>query len=203
MKKHITLFAIILFTFSANISFAQANANNVVKTIAKSFRDKKNAEIIFDYHYEINADTPPKIQQGTAYLQGESYKMLLEEQQTISDGQTIWTYLIDEEEVIISSTSVGDDNTPLKLLTSLDKYYSATFTDKSNIVLSNPDGQFKLITLTIDPKNITLKAIVFIADDGSKMVIEIKETKFDQDLKDGFFTFDEKAHPDVDIIDMR
>ena len=202
MKKHFKFIGIILFSFIASASFAQANANDVVKKIAKSFRDKKNAEIVFDYHYEIDATSPTEVHQGSAFLQGESYKMLLEEQQTVSDGKTIWTYLIDEEEVVISSTSVGDDNTPLKLFTSLDKYYTATFTDNSTIVLSNPEGQFKLITMTVDPKG-NLKSLAFIADDGSKMVIDIKETKFGLDLKDGFFTFDEKAHPEVDIIDMR
>ena len=38
---------------------------------------------------------------------------------------------------------------------------------------------------------------------GSKLVLNIIEMKFDQDLKDNFFTFDEKAYPDVDVIDMR
>ena len=35
------------------------------------------------------------------------------------------------------------------------------------------------------------------------MILNIIEMKFDQDLKDNFFTFDEKAYPDVEVIDMR
>lgn len=203
MKKHITIIAIALLVFSSLATSAQPNAGDIVKSIAKSFRDKKNAEIVFDYHYEYNATNHSDVQQGLAYLQGESYKVILNEQQTISDGETIWTYLIDDEEVVVSSTSFGDDNTPLKMLTSLDKYYSATFADPATIVLSNPEGQFQLINLIIDPKKNTMKGLEFISADGSKMVIAIKETKFEQDLKDDFFTFDEKAHPEVDIIDMR
>lgn len=203
MKKQLTLSAIILFVFSVSMAFAQADASSVVKKITKSFRDKKNAEIIFDYHYEMDSITKTEVQEGTAYLQGESYKILQKEQQTVCDGTTIWTYLIEEEEVVISSTSVGDDNTPLKLLTSLDKYYKATFINESTIMLVNPEGQFKLLFLSVDPKKNALKGIEYVANDGSKMVIEIKELKYEQDLKDDFFTFDVKAYPEVDVIDMR
>jgi outer membrane lipoprotein-sorting protein len=70
-------------------------------------------------------------------------------------------------------------------------------------MLVNPEGQFKLLFLSIDPKKNTLKGIDYVANDGSKMVIEIKELKYEQDLKDDFFTFDVKAYPEVDVIDMR
>ena len=203
MTKQLTLSAIILFVFSASMAFAQADASGVVKKITKSFRDKKNAEIVFDYHYEMDSVTKSEVQEGTAYLQGESYKILQKEQQTVCDGTTIWTYLVEEEEVVISSTSVGDDNTPLKLLTSLDKYYKASLINESTIMLVNPEGQFKLLFLSIDPKKNAMKGIEYVANDGSKMVIDIKELKYEQDLKDDFFTFDVKAYPEVDVIDMR
>ena len=203
MKKQLTLSAIILFVFSVSMAFAQADASSVVKKITKSFRDKKNAEIVFDYHYEMDSATKTEVQEGIAYLQGESYKILQKEQQTVCDGSTIWTYLIEDEEVVISSTAVGDDNTPLKMLTSLDKYYTATFINESTIMLVNPEGQYKLLFLSIDPKKNTLKSIEYVANDGSKMVIEIKELKYEQDLKDDFFTFNVKAYPEVDVIDMR
>ena len=35
------------------------------------------------------------------------------------------------------------------------------------------------------------------------MVLNIIEMKFDQDYQKDFFTFDEKAYPEVDVIDMR
>ena len=40
-------------------------------------------------------------------------------------------------------------------------------------------------------------------EDGSKMVVTVEEMKFDQNLDNKFFTFDEKKHPNVDVIDMR
>ena len=203
MKKHLQIILGILLVSVASLASAQTNANETVKRIVKSFRDKKNVELSFNYQYVVDASNQSDVQQGTAYLQGEAYKIILKEQQTISDGKTIWSYLVDDEEVMVSNTTDGNDNTPLKLLTTIDKGYKATYADKSTIMLTNPDGQYKVVTLSIDPKNNTLIGMEIHADDGSKMVIVITEMKFDQDLKANFFTFDEKAFPNVDIIDMR
>jgi outer membrane lipoprotein-sorting protein len=202
MKRNHCILALLLLLLAPIVSIAQSDADAKVKTIAQSLRDPKNVEIRFDYHF-TDAGKPTDAQQGKAYLQGEAYKILMNEQQTISDGKTIWTYLIEDGEVLVSNATEGTDNTPLKLLTTLDKDYKASYTGTDMIELSNPKGDFKKILLKIDSKNNTLKTAEVFADDGGSMVISILSTKFNQDLKDGFFTFDEKAHPGVDIIDMR
>ena len=202
MKKHIPFLAGILLLLSASGSFAQPSAGDAVKQIAQSLRDPKNVEIRFNYHYVGNG-SPSEVQEGKAYLQGEAYKVLMNEQQLFSDGETIWTYLVEDGEVMVSDAVEGTDNTPLKLLTTLDKDYKASYSGTDRIELSNPKGDFKKILLRIDPKKNTLKTAEVFADDGDSMVIEILDLKFNQDLKDGFFTFDENAFPGVDIIDMR
>lgn len=208
MKKNIKTIAIPLLVLVTTVLWGQNDANQLVKNTVKSLRDHKNVEMSFSYQYVVDASNASDERQGTAYLQGESYKVIMDEQQTISDGKTIWTYLVDDEEVMVSDASEGTDNTPLKLITLLDKDYTAKLikTDAkglSQVELLNPNGQYKRITVKIDSKKETLKSAEIFADDGSKMVIRFKEMKFDQDFKDGFFRFDEKAYPDVDIIDMR
>lgn len=202
MKRHHRILASLLLLLAPIVSAAQNDADAKVKSIAQSLRDPKNVEITFDYHFNEGGKAS-ETQSGKAYLQGEAYKILMNEQETYSDGNTIWTYLIEDGEVLVSSTTEGTDNTPLKLLTTLDKDYKATYSGTDRIELSNPKGEFKKITLKIDPKKNTLKTAEVFADDGGSMVIQILDLKFNQELKDGFFAFDEEAHPDVDIIDMR
>ena len=109
---------------------------------------------------------------------------------------------------MISNATDGTDNTPLKLLTSLDENYAATISKMDNngictVELANPKGQYKRITLKINTKTTEIMSADIYVNDGSKMVINVEEVKFDQKLDDKFFTFDEKAHPKVDVIDMR
>jgi len=202
MKKQLRYLAGLLLLLTSSISFAQ-NADAQVKKIVQSLRDPQNVAIRFNYQYLLNNDEKPEAKQGQAFLQGECYKIIMEEQQTLSDGKTIWTYLVEEGECMVSNASEGTDNTPLKLLTTLDKDYTATAKDATTIELSNPKGEFKKVLLTLDKKKNEIKALEIVADDGSKLVITFLETKTDQELGKDFFTFDEKKHPNVEIIDMR
>lgn len=202
MKKHLSLLTALLLSLSS-LSFAQ-NADAKVKKIVQNLRDPKNVALSFTYQYVIEGNDNQETQKGEAFFQGESYKIIMKEQQTVSDGKTIWTYLVDDEECMVSNASEGTDNTPLKLLTTLDKDYTATDKPGGIIELTNPKGEFKKIVLRHDLKRYDLlQGLDIIADDGSKLVINFLDTKTNQELEKDFFTFDEKAHPDVEIIDMR
>ncbi len=204
------IIACIALAFAAQAVSAQNNAEKIIRVMVDQMRSHKNVEMVFNYQISPDGKTLGESEKGHAWLQGEAYKIEMTDQQTISDGKTIWSYLIDDEEVMVSNASEGTDNTPLKLLTSLDESYVATLSGIdakgiATIELANPKGQYKRVTLKINTKksrpNID-SADIYI-EDGSKVVVTIKEMKFDQELDDIFFTFDAKKHPKVDVIDMR
>ena len=207
MKKK-NLIACLLLLFAAQVVSAQNNADALIRVLVDQIKSHKNVEMAFSYQLSPDGKTLGDSEKGHAWLQGEAYKVEMNEQQTISDGQSIWTYLIDDEEVMISNATEGADNTPLKLLTSLDKSYAATLAGINaqgiaSIELANPNGQYKRVSLKIDTKKTALKTMDVYMNDGSKLVITVEEMKFDQNLDDNFFTFDAKKHPKVDVIDMR
>ena len=187
---------------------AQNNAEALIRLLVNQLKSHKNVEMVFNYQVSPDGKNLSNSQKGHAWLQGEAYKVEMTEQQTISNGKTIWSYLIEEEEVMISNASDGIDNTPLKLLTSLDESYVATLTGidaqgTASIELANPKGQYKRVSLKINTKKMDLKNVDVYMEDGSKLVVNVEEMKFDQKLDDDFFTFDTKKHPKVDVIDMR
>ena len=207
MKKK-NFIACLFLLFATQAVSAQNNADALIRVLVDQIKSHDNVEMAFNYQLSPDGKTLGDSQKGHAWLQGEAYKIEMSEQQTISDGKSIWTYLIDEEEVMISNATEGTDNTPLKLLTSLDKSYAATLTGidaqgNAVIELANPKGQYKRITLKINAKKTELKNVDIYMEDGSKVMITIEEMKFDQQLDDKFFTFDAKKHPNVDVIDMR
>ncbi len=198
----------IAFLFAAQSLNAQNNAETLIRLLVNQVKSHDNVEMVFSYQISPDGKNVDANEKGHAWLQGNAYKLEMEEQQTISDGKTIWTYLVDAEEVMVSNASEGTDNTPLKLLTSLDENYVATLTNidtqgNATIELANPKGQYKRVTLKIDTKKTALKSADIYMEDGSKVVVNVEEMKFDQELGDKFFTFDTKKHPNVDVIDMR
>ena len=187
---------------------AQNNAEALIRLMVDQIKSHKNVEMVFSYQISPDGKTLSNSEKGHAWLQDEAYKIEMADQQTISDGKTIWSYLIDIEEVMVSNASDGTDNTPLKLLTSLDESYVATLSgiDEQGfaiVELANPKGQYKRITLKINTKKTELKSADIYLEDGSKVIVVVEDMKFDKKLDDKFFTFDEKKHPNVDVIDMR
>ena len=202
------IIACLFFLFAAQAVKAQNNADAIVRVLIDQIKSHKNVEMIYNYQINSNGQNLGDVEKGHAWLQGEAYKIELQDQQTISDGKTIWSYLIDDEEVMVSNATDGTDNTPLKLLTSLDKNYAATLTNidaqgNASVELANPKGQYKRVTLKINTKKTELKSADIYMDDGNKIVVNVIEMKYDQKLDDNFFTFDAKKHPKVDVIDMR
>ena len=194
--------------FATQVVTAQNNAETLVRLMVDQVKSHKNVEMAFSYQISPDGKNLGDSEKGHAWLQGEAYKIEMAEQQTISDGKTIWSYLIDDEEVMVSNASDGVDNTPLKLLTSLDESYVATLTGidgqgVATIELANPKGQYKRVTLKINTKKTELKSADIYMEDGSKVIVNVEEMKFDQQLDSNFFTFDTKKHPKVDVIDMR
>lgn len=202
------IIACLVLLFATQAVTAQNNAETLIRLMVDQVKSHKNVEMAFSYQISPDGKNLGDSEKGHAWLQGEAYKIEMAEQQTISDGKTIWSYLIDDEEVMVSNASDGVDNTPLKLLTSLDESYVATLTGidtqgTATIELANPKGQYKRVTLKINTKKTELKSADIYMEDGSKVVVNVEEMKFDQQLNSDFFTFDAKKHPGVDVIDMR
>ena len=202
------IIACLVLLFATQVVTAQNNAETLIRLMVNQVKSHKNVVMAFNYQISPDGKNLGDSEKGHAWLQGEAYKIEMAEQQTISDGKTIWSYLIDDEEVMVSNATDGVDNTPLKLLTSLDESYVATLTGIDNqgiatIELANPKGQYKRVTLKINTKKTELKSADIYMEDGSKVVVNVEEMKFDQQLDSNFFTFDTKKHPKVDVIDMR
>lgn len=201
------IIASLVLLFATQAVSAQNNAEAIIRLIVNQMKSHKNVEMTYKYQVSTEGLTT-EAQQGKGWLQDEAYKVEMVEQQIISDGKTIWNYLIDEEEVMISNATEGEDNTPLKLLTSLDKNYAATLTGmdaqgNAVIELANPKGQYKRVTLRVNANKLSINSLDVYMEDGTKLTITMEEMKFDQDLDKDFFTFDAKKHPKVDVIDMR
>ena len=202
------IIACLFLLFATQALTAQNNADMLIRLVVDQLKSHKNVEMAFSYQISPDGKNLGDSEKGHSWLQGEAYKIEMADQQTISDGKTIWSYLIEDEEVMVSNATDGTDNTPLKLLTSLDESYVATLTGidaqgLATIELANPKGQYKRVTLKINTKKLELKNADIYMEDGSKLVVNVEEMKFDQELDDKFFTFDTKKHPKVDVIDMR
>lgn len=186
---------------------AQSAEDFLNKVIEKN-KSYNDISIIFDYRYGNSEDVSEKMK-GYAYMKGESYLLKIDGQEMISDGTTLWTYLIDEQEVMISEVSEDNNNSPLAIINSFTGNVNVSFEHCSNADLTHlfikekEETTFKSISLYVKNEDLKIHEIDINNLDGSYLIYSIESFHTNQDLPDRMFTFDEKLHPDVEVIDMR
>lgn len=207
MKKYLLLIISIL-ALTAN-TFAQ-DAEQVFKAAVDKLKAYNNIEIAFDYQMINRAAGIDELMTGTGFLQGEAYKLSVAGQDMICDGATLWTYLPDSQEVMVSSVDSEDGGSPLSIINSYYDNINAKFlpsgdTSKMMIEVSpkEKDENFSKLVVVTDTKTMNLKEVRLFDNNGSEFVYNITKFVTNQVLPDNFFTFNEQDYPDAEIIDMR
>ena len=150
---------------------------------------------------------------GFIFVKGDSYRVEMEGQVIISDGTTLWTYLVDSQEVMVSKVEEDDESiSPTKILTTYIENYKARFDNDSKyknadlklIHLKPSEGkQFEAMSLLVNEKNLRIENFSVYDQNGNVFTYHIINLTPNLELPEGTFTFDTSQYPDVDVIDMR
>ncbi len=150
---------------------------------------------------------------GVIFVKGDSYRIEMEGQIIISDGSTIWTYLEDSEEVMVSDIEENDESiSPTQILTKYNESYKAKFGQSNKYKNSNlkeiylrPKDRknFEKISVIVNANKLSLENFSVYDVNGNVFTYHIINLKSDLDLPEETFTFDYASYPDVEVIDMR
>ena len=204
MKKTLLIIIGILLSINVSAQSAEEFLNSVIEK-NKSYND---ISIIFEYQYDNTESDIHERMKGYAYLKGDSYLLKFDGQELISDGTTLWTYLIDDQEVM-SEISEENNNSPLAIIESFSKDVKVSFSHISNAdyrclsIEENDNQNFKTINLIVNIENLKIDSITVCNLDGSILHYKIESFHTNQNLPDSMFIFNETIHPNVEIIDMR
>ena len=205
MKKHIQVIAGLFLLLSTTLLRAQDPGIKILQSVAESLKSHKNMEVAFTAYIKEEPGKPFEKKDGVVYIQANAYKMVFDDMELICDGTTLWTYYSEDQEVMVgNATEDNSVNLYFDLLTESVGGFQGTDDDGNSVIaLYDKDEYYQDIDLVVDEKG-TPKRIDFFGDYNEVvMKLELHSFKFDQTFKEGFFTFDEKAHPGVDLIDMR
>lgn len=137
------------------------------------------------------------------------YRLEVDGQEVISDGITIWHWNKQAKEVTITSASDDDMDllNPGRLVANYAKNFRAKYirtdSDGAAVIDLQPRSaqNYHKLRLFIAEKDGTLRRIEMHKFDSGREIYDFSGHKFS--LPTGSFTFDTKAHPDVEVIDMR
>lgn len=211
MRKVLIAIALLLST----VAFSQSDkdAEELLKKIVDKMAAYKNFKAEISYTMVNKEMDINEKKTGYIYVQGDSYRIEMEGQIIISDAKTIWTYIVDSQEVMVSNVEESDDAiSPNKILTTYSEDYKAKFDNDNKYKNSelkmidlkpNDKKQFEQMSILVNEKKLSLDNFSVYDKNGNVFTYHIIKLMPNLDLPPDTFTFDPKKHPDVDVIDMR
>ncbi|RLD54849.1 MAG: hypothetical protein DRJ05_13970 [Bacteroidetes bacterium] len=188
-------------------------SNEIMDKFTVKTESYNNFMAEFTYKMENEEAGIDESKVGELTVEGNKYNLKIAGQEVISDGETIWTYIEDAEEVQVNDVEEGEDAiTPNNLLTAYNKDYKSNFVKEAFVYgtsayiidLKPSEGKsFSKVRLTIDKEELQILEITIFDKNGSTYSYII--SKFDPNIEidEGLFSFDSNKFPDVDVVDMR
>lgn len=209
MKKTLPVIFLLIsiITFPCR-SITKKEATNIVnKAITKttfeakffySAYDRKAYNVLYDYSAHITVS-------GKMYLLKTSSNMV------ICDGNTIWTYLPQDNEVYMAKAS--DQLNLWNILPIYNKFYSIEnineIEDENEkyylieLLSKDVENDFGKIILKINSKSHNLVQLHVYESEDTLHIFEIYEIKSIEKLPKSYFIFNEKNYPNVEKIDLK
>jgi len=213
MKK--LLFAILL-TFAGTISYSQYDpkALEILEAMSKKYKSINAFEANLTSGMTNDSEGIKEEFKGKITVKGDMFRLLLDDQEIINNGTTVWTYLPSAKEVNIDNFDPGSDEVnPTKIfdmykkgfkyLYLADKTEGGVVCEEVDLVPEKKDAQYFKIKMMIVKKDKSIQSWTMFDKSGNRYKYTI--TKFVPNVKvdDDFFTFDPKKYPGIEIIDLR
>ena len=169
MNKILT---ILLITLSYTLFSQDQVAKDVLSKLSAKTKSYKNMTISFDFIFENTSQNIKETQKGRLIVEDDNFRLEMDAQTIINNGESQWIYLADMNEVQIMEHDPEDDMMNLnKLFTIYEKGYKYTYVCAESekgmrlqIIDLFPEesGAFMKITLAVDASKNQLHKIIFI-----------------------------------------
>ena len=150
-------------------------------------------------------------QEGIIEIAKEKFRLQLEDQFIVNNGESQWIYLVDMNEVqIINNSDLDELMNPVNIFTIYESDYKYNYVGASsenglqiqNINLfPKKSKEFIKINIEIDASKNQLRKIKIYDKNGGTLAYELKKISVNTKLEP--FIFDTKNYADIEIIDLR
>jgi outer membrane lipoprotein-sorting protein len=205
------LFTTLLIVLSTSLFAQDQVAKEVLDKLSTTTKSYKNMTIGFDFIFENKSQNINEKQQGTLILQEDQFRLTMEEQTIINDGESQWVYLADMNEVQIMEHDPEEEMmSPNKLFTVYEQGYKYTYVGAESekgkrlqIIDLFPEesGAFMKITLAVDAAKNQLHKITIHDKNGGSYTYLVSNFKSNTDVAP--FIFNAADYPGVEVIDLR
>ncbi|MEN9443801.1 MAG: hypothetical protein RIS47_691 [Bacteroidota bacterium] len=209
----------LLIFFLAIVFSIQAQQDPKAKTLldeaAVKIQSYQTINADFSFVLQNKKANINETQQGTVTLKGTKFRLDLGKTTQMFDGKTLWTWLKEQQEVHVSEPNFEQEGNvnPLNIVDSYQENFKYIYVGDLNeggkklgiieLVPKSLKKPFSKIKILIDKNTKLIQSSTTIYKNANWYVINIKNYQFNKPAADQNFTFNEKANPDVEVVDLR
>lgn len=209
------VFGLCLLGF-AQLCLAQYDpkALDVLDAMSAKYKQIPSFEANITYSLTNDVDNVHEENKGKITVQGDKYKLEIDDHEIINNGSTIWTYMPNEKEVDIDNYEPdSEDLNPTKILNAYKQGYKYLLLEEStengvpcdviDLVPEKTDAEYFKIRMNISKKDKSMESWTMFDKNGNRYKYIITKFTPNPSIGDGFFSFDPASHPGVEVIDLR
>ena len=205
------LLTTLLITFCTTLFFFFFLAKDVLDRLSLTTKSYKNMTVGFDFIFTNKNQNINEKQKGNLVLQEEMFRLEMQEQIIINDGESQWIYLADMNEVQIMDHDPEEQMmSPNKLFTIYEEGYKYSYVGAESEkgkrlqiidLFPKKSGAFIKVTLAVDAAKNQLQRITILDKNGGTYSYLV--TSFKSNTNVAPFTFNTTKYQGVEIIDLR
>lgn len=216
MRLAITLLSAFILV---STSFAQQDAKSKQVLDAVSKKTKSYPAIYAEYkmHMKSDADKIDESFTGKVWIKGDKYVLEAQGQKIYSDGESLWRYVKEDNEVEVDNVPDEDDEesiSPSKLLTIYETGFKHKYMGEKNIngqathlinlFPMNPEEKpFHTLKMEVNKAQNQITKMIQKGKDGTDITYTIQKFDGSKDIPDSKFKFNKASFPGVEVIDLR
>jgi len=202
---------VVLILITTNIYAQDEIAKSLLEELSANAKNYDNIYIEFNLMIENKNQNINEKQEGIIEIAKEKFRLQLEDQFIVNNGESQWIYLVDMNEVqIINNSDLNELMNPINIFTIYERDYKYNYvgtTSENGLQIQNinlfqkTSKEFIKINIEIDASKNQLRKIKIYDKNGGTLSYKIKKISVNTKLEP--FIFDTKNYADIEIIDLR
>ena len=196
-----------------SLGSSDPDAKKILDAVSAKMKTYKAIQATFTLKIEDSKGNSQGKKNGTAYVKGNKYHIIITGQEIYCDGKNIWTYDKSANEVTVTKFDPDANSLTQKLFTD---FYDKDFLYKLNgekkmnaktvqeIEMTPVDKTKNIfkIYLYIDKASKTAYSSKMLDKSGNVYIYTVNSLKNNPSLSDASFVFNKAKYPGVEVVDL-
>lgn len=214
MFRSLLTVLIVVLGFAKSFAQYDPKALQILDAMSNKYKAIGSFKAEFSYNLESPSSGINETYKGNIIVKNEKFHLNLGTQEVINDGNTVYTYLKETNEVNIANYEPDEGEiTPTEIYTMYKKGFKYVYAeevteagqayDVIDLVPEDKSKQFFKIKITIHKKDRTVKRWKIFEKNGNRYTYDIKSFLPNHVVTDQSFKWDKAKHPGVQVVDLR